>query len=64
MHPMTKSQFSMPAKKASANAPNIRTKLPFVTSEQLVRITKVSDEYSTGRLSQLVRISKFTMEFR
>ena len=30
----------------------IRIKLPFgkVTSEQLVRITKVSDEYSTGRL--------------
>ena len=30
----------------------IRVKLPFgkVTSEQLVRITKVSDEYSTGRL--------------
>jgi sulfite reductase (ferredoxin) len=29
----------------------IRIKLPLVvTSEQLVRITKVSDEYSTGRL--------------
>jgi sulfite reductase (ferredoxin) len=30
----------------------IRIKLPFgkVTSEQLERITKVSDEYSTGRL--------------
>ena len=30
----------------------IRIKLPYgkVTSEQLVRITKVSDEYSTGRL--------------
>jgi sulfite reductase (ferredoxin) len=30
----------------------IRIKLPFgkVTNEQLVRITKVSDEYSTGRL--------------
>jgi len=30
----------------------IRIKLPFgkVTSEQLIRITKVSDEYSTGRL--------------
>jgi sulfite reductase (ferredoxin) len=33
-----------------------------VTSEQLVRITKVSDEYSTGRLHiTRVRISKFTM---
>jgi sulfite reductase (ferredoxin) len=29
----------------------IRIKLPLVSdSEQLVRITKVSDEYSTGRL--------------
>jgi sulfite reductase (ferredoxin) len=41
----------------------IRIKLPLVkvTSEQLVRITKVSDEYSTDVHSQHVRISKFTM---
>jgi sulfite reductase (ferredoxin) len=42
----------------------IRIKLPFgkVTSEQLERITKVSDEYSTGRLHITTRrISKSTM---
>jgi sulfite reductase (ferredoxin) len=41
----------------------IRIKLPFgkVTSEQLVR-TKVSDEYSTGRLHITTRQDiKFTM---
>jgi sulfite reductase (ferredoxin) len=40
----------------------IRIKLPLVDKRQLVRITKVSDEYSTGRLHiTRVRISKFTM---
>jgi sulfite reductase (ferredoxin) len=41
----------------------IRIKLPFgkVTSEQLERITKVSDEYSTGRLHITTQDIKSTM---
>jgi hypothetical protein len=40
----------------------IRIKLPLVTSEQLVRITKVSDDIQQDVCTlQHVRISKFTM---